>query len=218
MALANRERAARAGWLIDGLDLDRRGIKPITGKEAIYLRLPVMVRDRETKEAVCRQSREVGAGLSPSYPATIQEIPELAGRLASRKCAGAQEVVDRLVTLPTHQFVTEDGSSENRSDIGKQGEWTGPHEGRLVLKLQTPCLKNGLVLRREGLGRLAMNIDVCMQTAFWISIGFICYAYLGYPLLLMLIGVVRNRPVEKGPCRPTVSFIITAYNEEQADS
>jgi dTDP-4-amino-4,6-dideoxygalactose transaminase len=107
LALANRERAARAGWLIDGLDLHRKGIKPITGKEAIYLRLPVMVRDRETKEAVCRQSREVGAGLSPNYPATVQEIPELAGRLAVRKCAGAQEVVDRLVTLPTHQFVRE---------------------------------------------------------------------------------------------------------------
>ncbi|MBC7837933.1 MAG: DegT/DnrJ/EryC1/StrS family aminotransferase [Nitrospiraceae bacterium] len=107
LALANQERAARAGWLIDGLDLPRRGIKPITGKESIYLRLPVMVRDREMKETVCRQSREVGAGMSPSYPATIQEIPELAGRLVSRKYAGAQEVVDRLVTLPTHQFVTE---------------------------------------------------------------------------------------------------------------
>lgn len=104
---ANQQRAARAGWLIDGLDLLRRGIRPITGKEAIYLRLPVMLRDRETKEAVCRQSREVGAGLSPNYPATVQEIPELASRLAGRKCAGAQDIVDRLVTLPTHQFVTE---------------------------------------------------------------------------------------------------------------
>jgi hypothetical protein len=45
--------------------------------------------------------------MSPSYPATIQEIPELAGRLVSRKYAGAQEIVDRLVTLPTHQFVIE---------------------------------------------------------------------------------------------------------------
>jgi perosamine synthetase len=107
LTLANRERATRAVWLIDGLDLHRRGMQPITGKEAVYLRLPVMVRDRETKEAVCRQSRDVGAGLSPNYPATIQEIPELAGRLAGRKCPGAQEVVDRLVTLPTHQFVTE---------------------------------------------------------------------------------------------------------------
>jgi perosamine synthetase len=104
---ANQQRAARASWLIDGLDLHRRGIRPITGKEAIYLRLPVLLRDRKTKEAVCRQSRDVGAGLSPNYPATIQGIPELAGLLASRECAGAQEVVDRLVTLPTHQFVNE---------------------------------------------------------------------------------------------------------------
>lgn len=115
LALANQDRAARAGWLIEGLDLPRRGITPITGKEAVYLRLPVMVRDREMKESVCRQSREVGAGLSPSYPATIQEIPELAGRLVSRKYAGAQEVVDRLVTLPTHQFVTE----KDRLKIGR---------------------------------------------------------------------------------------------------
>lgn len=120
LAQANQERAARAGWLIEGLDLDRRGIKPITGKEAIYLRLPVMVRDREMKEAICRHSRQVGAGLSPSYPATIQEIPELAGRLVSRKCAGAREVVDRLVTLPTHQFVAE----VDRLKIGQiLGSW-----------------------------------------------------------------------------------------------
>jgi dTDP-4-amino-4,6-dideoxygalactose transaminase len=107
LTLANQQRTTRAKWLIDGLDLHRRGIRPITGKEAIYLRLPVLLRDRETKEAVCMRSREEGAGVSPNYPATIQGIPELAGRLAGRKCPGAQEVVDRLVTLPTHQFVTE---------------------------------------------------------------------------------------------------------------
>ena len=121
LALANQERAARAGWLIDGLDLHRRGIRPITGKEAIYLRLPVMLRDRETKEAVCRQSREEGAGVSPNYPATIQEIPELSSRLARRKCAGAQEVVERLVTLPTHQFVTEGDRLKIDRVLGSQG-------------------------------------------------------------------------------------------------
>jgi perosamine synthetase len=132
LALANQERAARAGWLIEGLDLPRRGITPITGKEAVYLRLPVMVRDRETKEAVCRQSREIGAGLSPSYPATIQEIPELAGHLVSRKCAGAQEVVDRLVTLPTHQFVAE-------VDRVKIGRILGSRENGLVpVKAESP--------------------------------------------------------------------------------
>ena len=121
VALANQERTARAGWLIEGLDLLRRGIKPITGKEAIYLRLPVLLRDRETKEAVCRKSREEGAGVSQNYPATIQEIPELAGRLAGRKYAGAQEVVDRLVTLPTHQFVKERDRLKIDRVLGSQG-------------------------------------------------------------------------------------------------
>jgi perosamine synthetase len=118
---ANQQRAARAGWLIDGLDLHRRGIMPIMEKDAIYLRLPVMVRNRETKETVCWRSRRVGAGLSPNYPATIQEIPELASRLASRKCVGAQEVVDRLVTLPTHQFVTEGDRLKISRILGNRG-------------------------------------------------------------------------------------------------
>ena len=121
LALANQERAARAGWLIEGLDLHRRGIRPITGKEAIYLRLPVLFRDRESKETVCWRSRRVGAGLSPNYPATIQEIPELASQLASRKCAGAQEIVDRLVTLPTHQFVTDGDRLKIDWVLGSQG-------------------------------------------------------------------------------------------------
>ena len=103
------------------MDLLRRGIKPITGNEAIYLRLPVLLRDRETKEAVCRKSCEEGAGVSPNYPATIQEIPELAGRLAGRKYAGAQEVVDRLVTLPTHQFVKERDRLKIDRVLGSQG-------------------------------------------------------------------------------------------------
>jgi len=60
-----------------------------------------------------------------------------------------------------------------------------------------------------------MNVTGCIETIFWLSVGFVFYAYAGYPLLLMLIGTVRNRPVEKGPFRPTVSFVITAYNEEQ---
>jgi len=60
-----------------------------------------------------------------------------------------------------------------------------------------------------------MNVSDCIETLFWISVGFVFYAYAGYPLLLMLLGLVRNRPVKKAPFRPTVSFIITAYNEEK---
>ncbi|HJT21821.1 MAG TPA: glycosyltransferase family 2 protein [Nitrospira sp.] len=53
-----------------------------------------------------------------------------------------------------------------------------------------------------------------IESLFWMSILFIFYAYAGYPLLLLLIGTLHSRPVRGMPFQPTVSFIITAYNEE----
>ena len=53
------------------------------------------------------------------------------------------------------------------------------------------------------------------ELVFWVSILFILYAYAGYPLTLMALAVVRNRPVQRGNITPSVSFIITAYNEER---
>ncbi len=52
------------------------------------------------------------------------------------------------------------------------------------------------------------------QSVFWSSIAFILYAYFGYPLLLLALSLLRSRPVKKGDITPSVSFIVTAYNEE----
>jgi len=53
-----------------------------------------------------------------------------------------------------------------------------------------------------------------METLLWISIGCILYGYVGYPLLITIISVVRGRVVRKNPdYRPTVSLIIPAHNE-----
>ncbi|MCL4493069.1 MAG: glycosyltransferase family 2 protein [Nitrospirae bacterium] len=52
------------------------------------------------------------------------------------------------------------------------------------------------------------------QSVFWSSIAFILYAYFGYPLLLLALSLFRSRPVKKGDITPSVSFIVTAYNEE----
>lgn len=60
-----------------------------------------------------------------------------------------------------------------------------------------------------------MTLSNCMLSIFWASVTFVFYAYMGYPLLLMAIGVLRNRPVRKAPNHPMVSLIITAYNEEK---
>jgi cellulose synthase/poly-beta-1,6-N-acetylglucosamine synthase-like glycosyltransferase len=60
-----------------------------------------------------------------------------------------------------------------------------------------------------------MTLSNCMLSMFWASVLFVFYAYIGYPLLLMMIGVFRNRPVRKAPNHPRVSLVITAYNEEK---
>jgi len=54
-----------------------------------------------------------------------------------------------------------------------------------------------------------------MELLFWLALAFVFYAYLGYPLVLSFLSVVRNRPIIKGNIVPTVSFIITALNEEK---
>ena len=54
-----------------------------------------------------------------------------------------------------------------------------------------------------------------LQAIFWLSVGTLLYAYLGYPLLLWALSRFRSRPVRKGVYEPTVSVIITAYNEER---
>ena len=52
------------------------------------------------------------------------------------------------------------------------------------------------------------------EWTFWGSLIFIFYAYAGYCLVLLAIFCIRSRPVLAGDIQPTVSFVITAYNEE----
>jgi cellulose synthase/poly-beta-1,6-N-acetylglucosamine synthase-like glycosyltransferase len=48
---------------------------------------------------------------------------------------------------------------------------------------------------------------------FWISIAVPGYAYLGYPLVLLLLRTMIHRDVKKGRAEPSVSLLIPAYNE-----
>ena len=54
-----------------------------------------------------------------------------------------------------------------------------------------------------------------MEILFWLSIGLMGYAYVGYPLALRVLALIRSRPVKKGEDPFSVSFVITAYNEEK---
>jgi glycosyltransferase involved in cell wall biosynthesis len=54
-----------------------------------------------------------------------------------------------------------------------------------------------------------------IETFFWVALFLVFYAYFGYPLTLAGIACLRQRPVHKAPFFPSVTLIITAYNEER---
>jgi cellulose synthase/poly-beta-1,6-N-acetylglucosamine synthase-like glycosyltransferase len=57
---------------------------------------------------------------------------------------------------------------------------------------------------------------ILVEVLFWLSAGAIVYTYLGYPLLLVIASRVWGHPVRRAPeFTPSVSFVITAYNEER---
>lgn len=50
---------------------------------------------------------------------------------------------------------------------------------------------------------------------FWLSAAALIYTYVGYPLLLAVLSRLRGRPVRRADFNPSVTVIITAYNEER---
>ena len=53
------------------------------------------------------------------------------------------------------------------------------------------------------------------QIIFWTGLSALFYTYAGYPLLVYLVSLVRPRKVKKAFCEPSVTILITAYNEEK---
>src|ERR1700730_11686768 len=60
-----------------------------------------------------------------------------------------------------------------------------------------------------------MTIRAAAEILFWFSVTALAYTYAGYPLLLLLVARFRSRPVQRAEWTPTVSIIISAYNEER---
>jgi biofilm PGA synthesis N-glycosyltransferase PgaC len=51
------------------------------------------------------------------------------------------------------------------------------------------------------------------EVIFWVAVAIPLYAFAGYPLVLLALGLVIHREVRKAPIRPLVSLLIPAYNE-----
>lgn len=52
-----------------------------------------------------------------------------------------------------------------------------------------------------------------LELAFWVAVAVVAYAYVGYPIALGMVATLRRRPIHKADVTPSVSFIITVYNE-----
>jgi len=71
-----------------------------------YLRFPVYMKNSEAKFRILREYRHLG--ISGMYPSSICAVSELSGLVETRSCPGSADIAARLVTLPTHHFVTGD--------------------------------------------------------------------------------------------------------------
>lgn len=77
--------------------------RPTEGAEAIYLRLPIILSTAQQREAAHNLLWSRGIGAGRLYRHTLSEIYP---RLAERPYPGAEVVARRLLTLPTHHYLT----------------------------------------------------------------------------------------------------------------
>ncbi len=75
-----------------------------------YLRLPLLCSDKTDRDKVEISLKRQGIVASTMYPSTIRQIPGVKKFLASNDDCfpGAQIVVDKLISLPTHPYLTDD--------------------------------------------------------------------------------------------------------------
>jgi len=88
---------------VEGIEIPRG--QP--GANPVYLRFPLLTRDRAHRSDVVGRLRAVGVGASMSYPMPVGEIPGIRPYLApgQESCPGASAIASRIVTLPTHPGV-----------------------------------------------------------------------------------------------------------------
>jgi len=61
-----------------------------------------------------------------------------------------------------------------------------------------------------------MSLKFTAEIIFWASATALVYTYAGYPALIALISALRPRKVRRSNFTPSLTIIITAYNEERA--
>jgi perosamine synthetase len=89
-----------------------RAVDSRLGAVPAYLRYPVLV-DADYRQKVLMALQRHGIGATTSYPGAINDIPELQNllQIEDRIAPGGQDLARRILTLPTHGYVTDKDQS-----------------------------------------------------------------------------------------------------------
>ena len=70
------------------------------------IRFPVLIEDAEAKSRILQKSEKMGLGISNGYPGSIDGIVELPTVLIGKGFPVANDIAERLISLPVHPFVS----------------------------------------------------------------------------------------------------------------
>lgn len=99
----NKSRSVIADYYIRSLGLKNR--MPIYADDFAYLRFPMYLNGKKSKDALCESGSSLG--ISPMYPFPVNEIREIKESFRNSKYACAEKIADTLVALPTHVLLNE---------------------------------------------------------------------------------------------------------------
>jgi perosamine synthetase len=83
------------------------------------LRFPLRVRDADRRRRLLLESAERGAGIAPVYPGSLNRLAELADQVLAQACPVAEGCAKELVTLPTHEYVTQEDLTKIRTLVSR---------------------------------------------------------------------------------------------------
>ncbi len=69
------------------------------------IRMPILAQSMGDRDNILRQSEHRGLGIMPAYPTTINRIASLAHEFLAQDCPQAEDVCNRLMTIPVHEYV-----------------------------------------------------------------------------------------------------------------
>ena len=99
---SNQARKDNAEYFCKGM-----GLNISDGSSTPFLRLPILAVDRDIRNSIYALSRERGIGLSRMYPASVNKIREIEDQFFGKTYPTASEVAERILTLPTHEFLSD---------------------------------------------------------------------------------------------------------------